>query len=147
MMEGHQMASTTPKPQNLVTTTAKPNSYDDHSFDEEFGNQGAGSARIDTIYRVPPPKGFIFKAETGKPLYTYPHNYQYISRINKGNIASQYTTTTLKTPSIYVDAPLSGPMEVRVYPDGTPVRDSLKQLPHDEDLRQYQLSKVKIPNL
>ncbi|XP_045465853.1 rhythmically expressed gene 5 protein [Harmonia axyridis] len=147
MMEGHQMASTTPKPQNLVTTTAKPNSYDDHSFDEEFGNQGAGSARIDTIYRVPPPKGFIFKAETGKPLYTYPHNYQYISRINKGNIANQYTTTTLKTPSIYVDAPLSGPMEVRVYPDGTPVRDSLKQLPHDEDLRQYQLSKVKIPNL
>lgn len=146
MMEGHEMASTTPKPQKSVTTTAKPNSYDDHSFDEEFGNRGEGSARIDTIYRVPPPKGFVFKVSTGKPIYTYPHNYQYITRINKGNIANQYTTTR-RTPSIYIDAPLSGPMEVRVHPDGSPVREPLDQLPHDEDLRQYQLSKVKIPNL
>ncbi|KAL3270986.1 hypothetical protein HHI36_021489 [Cryptolaemus montrouzieri] len=146
MMDGHAMASTTVKPQSSVTTTAKPNSYDDHSFDEEFGNQGAGSARIDSIYRVPPPKGFVFKIETGKPLYTYPHNLQYIPRTHKQVFAKQYTTTS-RTPSIYIDAPLTGPMEVKVYPDGTPVHDNQRQLPHDEDLRQYQLSKVKIPNL
>ncbi|KAK9874184.1 hypothetical protein WA026_002537 [Henosepilachna vigintioctopunctata] len=141
MMAGHAMASTTQKPQNIVTTTAKPNSYDDQSFDEEFGNQGEGSARIDTIYRVPPPKGFVFKIETGKPLYTYPHNFQYIPRVTKNSIVQQYVPTTSRTPGRFIDTPLTGPMEVKVYPDGTPVQGSRRELPQDEDLRQYHLSK------
>ncbi|CAH1998851.1 unnamed protein product [Acanthoscelides obtectus] len=53
--------------------------------------------------------------------------------------------TSERSPE-YPDLPLTGPMEVRVYPDGTPVREN-RPLPQDEDLRQYKMSKVKIPTL
>ncbi|KAG5868192.1 hypothetical protein JTB14_030265 [Gonioctena quinquepunctata] len=158
MMAGHAMANQVPKTRS--TTTAKPNSYDDGSFSDfnDFGSQGAASAKIDNVVRVLPPKGFL-----GQTYTTYPHNV--VSYVNTFNIPQkkgpytrfreQYTstTTTEKNPredpyETYMndEAPLTGPMVVKVYPDGTPVKDD-HPLPLDDDLRQYQMSKVKIPSL
>lgn len=110
-MKGHKYEGETPVPQ--TTTTAKPNSYDDESFgDLDFGSEGSASAKIDNVYRVPPPKGFVGKYE---PQFNSPQNY------------------------------LSGPVMYFVYPDGRPVEDKPK-VPIDEDLRQYQWSKIKLPN-
>lgn len=41
-----------------------------------------------------------------------------------------------------------GPLVVRVHPDGRPVREDEDQnvVPQDEDLRQYLLAKVKLPD-
>ncbi|CAH0548719.1 unnamed protein product [Brassicogethes aeneus] len=163
MMDGHKMMKTTPKPK--VTTTAKPNSYDDESFGDDFGDfgaQGSASAKIDNVYRVPPPKGFVYQAQSGTPVYTYPHNMvPYLSQFDKARrnqnnnqntaytrFQNQYSSTTTSTekPQVnYQELPLTGPMVVRVYPDGTPVREP-QRYPQDDDLRQYQLSKIKIPN-
>ncbi|KAJ8972645.1 hypothetical protein NQ317_008231 [Molorchus minor] len=74
----HPLAKTHPKHQS-TSTTPKPNSYDD---DESFGDdpfddfnyQSAASAKIDNVYRVPPPKDFVYQMETGDPEYVYPHN-------------------------------------------------------------------------
>ncbi|KAJ8968017.1 hypothetical protein NQ314_002521 [Rhamnusium bicolor] len=158
LMEGHSLAYTTPKPSGS-TTTPKPNSYDDDEFfgDEyygDFGSQTAASAKIDNVYRIPPPKGFIVQLESGSSQYaTYPHNVAAFLNafdgpvIDKGAYnrfqAQYYPTST--TEKVY-DAPLTGPVVVKVYPDGTPV-DEKMPVHHDEDLRQYKLAKVKIPNL
>lgn len=158
-MSGHEMVKTTPKPRQ--TTTAKPNSYDDESFgdDFDFGSQGSASAKIDNVYRVPPPKGFVYKAESGTPQYTYPHNVvSYLSQFDKSRtqkgaytrFQEQHSTTTTTTTTterapVYYQVPLTGPMVVRVYPDGTPVRET-EPLPQDDDLRQYQWSRIKLPS-
>lgn len=60
---------------------------------------------------------------------------------NIGRIAGQY-----KPRDDVRDVPLTGPMVVRVHLDGTPVQEGEgQQLPHDEDLRQYKMSKAKLP--
>ncbi|XP_044261391.1 rhythmically expressed gene 5 protein [Tribolium madens] len=121
MMEGHEMMKTTKS--RPPTTTTKPNSYDDDSF----GDYGAASAKIDNVYRVAPPKGFVYTIQTGTPQYTYTPSVGPYSKFQQTH-----------TPEKYV---------VKVYPDGRPVVEHTSQLPQDDDLRQYQLSKVKIPNL
>lgn len=139
MMEGHAMSGYS-KPKKS-TTTPIPNSYDDDQSFGDFGEQSAGSARIETVYRVPPPKGFVFKLETGKPLYAYP---QYIQNVEKTTYGDKLGFKA-NQPSQYIEAPLTGPMVVKVYPDGRPVRENDRKIPQDDDLRQYQLSKTKIP--
>lgn len=154
MMEGHEMMKTTPKPTS--STTAKPNSYEDESFgdDFDFGTQSAASAKIDNVYRVPPPTNFIIEMKSGTPLYTYPHNVvPYLSTVNKINNNDKLFNNYNKLQQIYNNkpaseyqvAPLTGPMVVKVYPDGSPVGEP-EEIPQDEDLRQYQLSKVALPN-
>lgn len=161
MMAGHPLAKSLLKPRS--TTTAKPNSYEDEPFgDFELGSHGSASAKIDNIVIVPAPKEIVeqYKAQT---QYTYPQNIvSYLNAIGtqkKGpyrRFQEQYPTSTTarittEVPvdpmdeGMYQDAPLTGPMVVRVYPDGTPVKDSMP-LPQDDDLRQYQMSQVKIPN-
>lgn len=134
-MEGHEMMKTynSPRP----TTTAKPNSYDDESFADY---DGAASAKIDNVYRVPPPKGFVYNIQSGIPQYTYPSNNQLANRGKTGAYTRfQHLYTTPKYES------LNGPIVVKVYPDGRPVIESTSHLPLDEDLRQYQMSKAKLP--
>ncbi|CAH1118532.1 unnamed protein product [Phaedon cochleariae] len=162
MMAGHPMADAIPKPRS--TTTPKPNSYDDEIYSDfdDLGSQSAASAKIDHVFRVPPPKEFLEQYQ--RPKYTYPHNVvtylqAFDAPVKKGPYARfqeqhgmSVSTTTEKIlvdpmdEGMYEEAPLTGPMVVRVYPDGRPVKDDAP-LPQDEDLRQYQMSKLKIPNL
>jgi hypothetical protein len=135
MMEGHEMM----KSANPRLTTHKPNSYEDDSF----GDFGAASAKIDNVYRVPPPKGFVYTIQSGTPQYTYPQNVQKTGAYTR---FQQLYTSTTPPPREYAGG-LSGPAVVKVYPDGRPVREEASRAPQDDDLRQYQLSKVKIPNL
>ena len=144
MMEGHEMMKTGQKPRS--TTTAKPNSFEDDSFSEEnFRLQSAASAKIDNVYRVPPPKGFVYTAaaptirySTGVPQYKYPDSTRFTQNQQQ---QQQYANRRN-----YQEVPLTGPMVVKVYPDGTPVRDHQPTLPHDEDLHHYKMSKAKIPD-
>lgn len=157
-MSGHPIVSTASPPSLATTAKPKPNSYDDQSFgDIDFGSQAAASAKIDNVYRVAAPQNILDEYPT-RPQYTYPHNVaSYLDTFNNFGKGGAYTkmqvqfpTTTpgetLKVDDSYEgEAPLTGPMVVKVYPDGTPVKDTLP-LPHDEDLRQYKLSKVKLPS-
>lgn len=157
-MEGHDMMKTTPTRHPITTTTPKPNSYEDTSFDVL---EDAASARIDNVYRVLPPKNF-YRLHSGTPQYvTYPHNFQYIPNVDKVQKSGAYMkfqqqypaySTTTPPPNRYnfenyPAVPLTGPMVVRVYPDGRPVSETKPQMPQDEDLRQYQMSKIRIPNI
>ncbi|KAF5292660.1 hypothetical protein FQR65_LT11212 [Abscondita terminalis] len=103
-----------------TTTTAKPNSYeDDLSIGvDDLGSQGLASAKIENVlYRLPPPKEFVYVP-----------------------VKSQYFIKT-GTPE-YVRAPLSGPVVVRVHPDGTPID---ARFPQDDDLKHYEMSRAKLP--
>ncbi|XP_019876552.2 rhythmically expressed gene 5 protein-like [Aethina tumida] len=119
LMSGHELEKATPEPQ--ATTTAKPNSYDDE-LDLEFGSEGSASAKIDNVYRVPPPKGFVF----GHP--------QNIVNEEKHFVPVDY------------EEPMGGPLVIRLYPDGSPVPE-IRRTPQDDDFRQYQLTKFKLPNV
>lgn len=122
-MEGHKFAEYTPEPQ--PTTTAKPNSYEDDTNDLEFGSEGSASAKIDNVYKVLPPEDFVYKGVI--------NNAQSVANLDD----------TLK--GFKPQVPF-GPLVVKVYPDGSPVPE-IKRTPQDDDLRQYQLSKIKLPNL
>ncbi|KAK4877812.1 hypothetical protein RN001_010318 [Aquatica leii] len=124
-----------------TTTTAKPNSYEDDLSigNDDLGSQGLESAKIQTVYRLPPPKGFIYvpvktsyvvKSDT--PEYRQPFD----------NILS---TPLNDLESYNYDTPLTGPMVVRVHPDGTPVDNGPYRIPQDEDLQQYKMSQMKLP--
>lgn len=153
MMEGHAMMKTVPKTRS--TTTPKPNSYNDNlSFgSDDLGNQGSASAKIDNVYRVPPPKGFVyisptsndkqFSMNSGTPEYRRPLN-----QLPFENILPS-TAVPVKKYFDYVgqEVPLTGPMVVKVYPDGRPVQDGQVNLPQDEDLRQYKMSQIRLPSL
>lgn len=80
-MEGHKMAQSTKKPKS--TTTAKPNSYEDMSF-PDFGSSGEASAKIETVFKVPPPKGFVYPSQynilSGIPQYKDPKTGQYTNQ-------------------------------------------------------------------
>lgn len=147
MMAGHAMMKTTKKPRS--TTTAKPNSYDDQSFGEDFGYAGEASAKIETSYRVAPPKGFIYQTPspqrnilTDTPQYKYPFN------TNKKTLLLPQTGSfeIISVRKVYNNSPLDGPMVVKVHPDGTPVKEDKIHV-EDEDLKQYKLSQVRIPAL
>ncbi|XP_072382620.1 rhythmically expressed gene 5 protein [Diabrotica undecimpunctata] len=161
MMAGHPLANAIPRPRS--TTTAKPNSYEDEPFsDFDFGSQGSASAKIDNVVVVAAPKDILNQYRV-QPSGYHPQNIvSYLNSIGsdkKGpyrRFQEQYQTSTTSTTTeralvdpmdegMYDDAPLTGPMVVRVYPDGTPVKENLP-LPQDDDLRQYQMSQVKIPN-
>lgn len=128
MMQGHETVS---KTRTSATTVAPPRS--------EAGEEAAASARIDSVVRVPPPKGFTAnvveqeaeRIESGTPLYRKPSKY-------------------FRAPLPVARRPpqgAEGPLVVRVHPDGTPVRDDEQNVvPQDEDLRQYLLAKVKLPD-
>ncbi|WP_407810252.1 hypothetical protein, partial [Staphylococcus aureus] len=64
------------------------NSYEDDSF----GDFGAASAKIDNVYRVPPPKGFVYTIQSGTPQYTYPQNVQKTGAYTR--FQQLYTSTT-----------------------------------------------------
>lgn len=152
------MAGTTAPPTRATTMKIKPNSYDDQSLgDIGFGSQAAASSKFDNIYRVPAPQNILDEYHT-RPQYTYPHNVaSYVNTFNNFGKGGAYTkmqieyTTTTPREKLMVDdsyegeAPLTGPMVVKVYPDGRPVKAGIP-LPQDEDLRQYKLSKLKLPN-
>lgn len=160
-MAGHPLANSTPKPARS-TTTPKPNSYEDEPYsDFEFGSHGSASARIDNVVVVPAPKDILNLYNVQATRYPQ----QVGSALNLIGVQKKgpYTrfqeyypqttsTTTERAPvdpmdeGMYQDAPLTGPMVVRVYLDGTPVEDSMP-LPQDEDLKQYKMSQIKIPNL
>lgn len=143
MMEGHAMMKTTPK--TRLTTTPKPNSYDDDMSVGADDLGSAASAKIDNVYRVPPPKEFVY-------ITPAPANAGYQYNLNSGT--PEYKQPQgVKPQNIYVpvvsygqqNVPLTGPMVVRVYPDGTPVQDGPVSIPQDEDLRQYKLSQIRLP--
>jgi len=149
MMEGHQMMAKN-KPARRITTTArpKPNSYDDQSFTQEY--QGQASAKIDNVYRVPPPRNFFYT----HPQYTVPIGpSQYTLSSGPSQYHRRWDTQrpiqinrdSYDSPNSYSTTYLTGPMVVRVYPDGTPVQEQ-QALPQDEDLKQYKMSKVKLPS-
>lgn len=148
MMAGHAMMKTTKKPRSS-TTTAKPNSYDDQSFGEDFSYAGEASAKIETSYRVPPPKGFVYHTPvprrnilTDTPQYKYPLN------ANKKTLSLPQAGSfeIISVRKVYSNSPLDGPMVVKVHPDGTPVKEAKIHV-EDEDLKQYKLSQVRIPAL
>lgn len=163
-MQGHRFQKTTPKPPKK-SATSKPNSYEDESFsdDEEYGTQSAASAKYDNVYIVAPPKDFVLKISPTKSDYVDVPEISGSSIINilktpdgKGifnRFQNQYRPIAVTTEKIasstekhdFVDVPLTGRMVVKLYPDGTPVREST-QTPQDDDLRQYQLQHVRIPN-
>lgn len=151
-MEGHAMQR--PIKKRRPSTTAKPNSYEDQSFGD-FGSQSEASAKIETYVKVLPPKGFIYKPQfnvlTGVPQYKNPENEQYVqSTSDKVKYNNPYGDTDLyeniPIREEYSQPPLTGPMVVKVFPDGTPVKEEIQEMPYDEDLRQYKLSKVKLPS-
>lgn len=158
MTEGHEMMKTSPPKQQRSTTTSKPNNIDDESFsDNTFGSLGEASAKIDNVYRVPPPKDFVYpnsiqerpleSYQTGNALYVYPKNS--ISNEKRTTTFVRMPSTTLTPPPLPIRRQQEyqeGPLIVRVYPDGRPVKDPEQNLvPQDEDLRQYMLAKVKLP--
>ncbi|CAG9772751.1 unnamed protein product [Ceutorhynchus assimilis] len=159
LMQGHRFQKTTPKPQKK--STAKPNSYEDESFSDydEYGSQSAASARIDNVYVLPPPKDFVVKYVEEFPLNSkasiidiiktpdgngvfnrFQNQYRPIS-VTTEKVASSTRKPLLNRENEF----LTGRMVVKVYPDGTPVREAT-QMPQDDDLSQYQLQHVKIPN-
>lgn len=141
--------TTTPKPQDLLD--------DEQISDNSFGSQGEASAKIENVYRLPPPKGFVYansveeSYQSGQPQYRYPQNAIPVDQYQKGStFYVKYPATTLTPPPPPTTTRRSyqeGPVVVRVYPDGTPVRDSQNSVPQDEDLRQFLLSKVKLPEV
>lgn len=133
LMEGHELSDRTPEPK--PSTTAKPNSYDDQSFDElEFG----ASAKIDDVQKVSPPAGFIYRPGPANQ-FEKQHNALSISYYDTTKDAEDLDAIN------YPQIPLIGPMVVRVHPDGTPVEE-VQRIPQDDDLRQYQLTKIKLPD-
>lgn len=171
LMQGHRFQKTTSKPKTR-STTGKPNSYEDESFSDydEFGAQSAASARSDNIYILPPPKDFVLKVDSekstasdqvsknagssiknilkkpdGKGVFTRFQNQYRPVAISTEKIAPSTEKPFIDDGSDFISIPLTGPVVVRVYPDGTPVREST-QAPQDDDLRQYQLQHVKIPD-
>nr|CAI5833110.1 unnamed protein product [Callosobruchus analis] len=152
MMSKHPLSKTTTRPKSS-TSTAKPNSYEDESFgDVDFSIQTAASAKIDNVYRVPPPKGFVPRVDPSVEdvHVTYPQVMDVLTEkkgvFTRFQAGEEPVSSTSEKSLEYPELPLTGPMEVRVYPDGTPVREN-RPLPQDEDLRQYKMSKVKIPSL
>lgn len=158
IMSGHPMISTSAPPSTSTTVKTKPNSYDDQSFgDLEFGAQVAASAKLDNVYIVPAPKNILDKYRTRPQISYYTNVDSYPTSYNNFGKGGAYTklqslySTTTSNDELTVDdsyegeAPLTGPMVVKVYPDGTPVRENVP-LPQDEDLKQYKMSKVKLPN-
>lgn len=156
LLKGHTLAKTHPKPQS-TSTTAKPNSYDDdESFGDDtyddFGSESAASAKIDNVYRVPPPKGFVVEFESGDSEYIYPKNVGAFLNSFDGPVMDReayekFTEPVTTTSSSDVESvPLTGPLVVRVYPNGTPVDEELPSV-YDEDLRQHKMAHVPLPNL
>lgn len=169
MMEGHEMMDKVKQRRpssattNYRTTTAKPNSYEDDQFawktPANNDYTGAASAKIETVvYRLPPPKGFVIT--NGPSQYVSPkggyvpqqtNNYQgqavKVNQAQQFNYQQkqQFTTQDHEDDMAAGDgAPLTGPMVVKVHLDGTPVQEKAS-LPQDEDLKQYKMSKAKIP--
>lgn len=149
-MSGHPMISSLAPPSPSTTVTTKPNSYDDQSIsDLDFGSEVAASAKIDNFYRIPAPQNILnnyrSKSDSSYQMLTHA-NHMGKSAYTK--IVERYLTTSEVPADLdYYDTevPLTGPMVVRVYPDGTPVKENVP-LPQDEDLRLYKLSKVKLPS-
>lgn len=169
-MEGHDLIKTTPKQETTpapASSTLKNsiNEADSDVFDEAFGDdsygsQGAASAKIDNVYRLPPPKDFVYvnsvreqpqeSYQTGNAIYVYPQNLIRDDTKQKSTVKNvQEPSSTLTPPPLPIRRQQEyqeGPVAVRVYPDGTPVRDTQENVvPQDEDLRQYLLSKVRLP--
>lgn len=145
MMNGHEMMRTTKKPKT-ITTTAKPNSYDDQSFDEEFNYEA--SAKVESVSKFLP-NHFVNngnkieknppierKIITGIPEYRLPN-------VNNNEKELPFEIISFRRP-VYKNAPLDGPMVVKVYPDGTPVDDQTTFI-EDEDLKHYKLLKQRLP--
>lgn len=154
-MNGHEMMKTTKKPKTSTTTSKpKPNSYDDPSFDQEFGLSGEASAKVESVSKFLPNtfvnqndnnnnnkkikevKKPIRKISTGTPEYRYPTSVK---------DALPYEIINFQRP-VYKNAPLDGPLVIKVYPDGTPVDDDSSKISiEDEDLKLYKLLKQRLP--
>lgn len=161
MMQGHS-STKTPSRSTPSPSVSKSQSYYDESLDGYFGQEeGAESAKVDSVYRVQPPRNFIYASSeytisSGVPLYRQPseqyelQNDNYQITYQSSNKLQESTTDgipIIESFGNYHRVPLTGPMVVRVHPDGTPVDGDDTPLPQDEDLRQYKLSKSKLPNL
>ncbi|XP_066144592.1 rhythmically expressed gene 5 protein [Euwallacea fornicatus] len=170
LMEGHRFQNTTPKPEKKAMKS-KPNSYEDDSFSdyEDYGVQNSGVARLDNVYVLPPPKDFVINVADKEPQYVeevtegsgsvdilktpdgkgvfnrFQNQFRPID-VTTEKVASSTKKPLLNGEAHYIHNPLEGPLVIRVYPDGTPVKESTKT-PQDYDLRQYKLQHVKIPKL
>ncbi|XP_019877859.2 rhythmically expressed gene 5 protein-like [Aethina tumida] len=102
-------------PEPKATTTPKPNSYEDE-LDLTFGSEGSASAEIDDVYRVKAPKDFVY----------------HVDDVEKEVVA------------LDLEGAVGGPMVIMLHPDGSPVQ-GVRKTPQDDDFRQYQLSKFKLP--
>ncbi|KAB0791688.1 hypothetical protein PPYR_03488 [Photinus pyralis] len=148
IMEGHR--ANKPKVQ---TTTAAPNFENnlDLSFGDELGSQGLASAKIDNVVRVPPPADF--KYETPKSQYvikTGTPEYKIRQPAKNALPFEDILHSTALNDDIdnfSPNTPLSGPMVVRVRLDGTPVDDTYRKAPQDEDLKHHKLSQILLPSL
>lgn len=145
MMEGHEMSRTTKKPKPY-TTTAKPNSYDDQSFGEDFGYNGQASAKIESVYKYVPSNSFRsaekpqHQIKSGIPEYKYPIKKQQQAQQKIGQ-NQPYEIISFRRE--YKKAPLDGPMVVKVHLDGTPVEETI--IVEDEDLKHYKLLQQGLP--
>lgn len=171
-MDGHHMVKSTKRPR--PTTTAKPNSYEDQSFGD-FGSASAKIdykvvapekqfAFGPEASVVAPPKGFSFQPQyniiSSVPQYRYP-NAQYApapsqiqpefsDNVDKNiDVTDEYdqqdSYQNIPIREEYESEHLTGPMVIRVHPDGTPAKHNHVTLPHDEDLVHHQRSKQKLP--
>lgn len=149
-MEGHEMMQSNKKLK--TTSTFKPDDSEELYYGENESSDA--SARIENTNRVPPPKDFSasYMIEVNKPKFSFPDKSPYTggSYTSSNNILELSTTEgipIIDTYGEYHRIPLTGPMVVKVYVDGTPVKDENQNLPEDEDLKQYKLTKTVFQNL
>nr|XP_022899725.1 rhythmically expressed gene 5 protein [Onthophagus taurus] len=155
VMEGHKN-SINKSTRNEEISTIKPNSFDDYL-------ELDASAKIETVSKVLPPKGFNYNQQpmilvgSGSPEYKLELNRfknqekDTFSFGPSSNKIQEATTENVKIFDSYGDyqrIPLQGPWVVKVHPDGTPVKGSSSEtVPEDDDLRLYQMTKVAIQSL
>lgn len=143
-MKGHRFEKTTPKPQKK-STKSKPNSYED----ESFSDYDDYSPRLDNVYVLPPPKGFVVKVDSSEDkdvpessgsedILKTPDGEGVFDRFQ-----NQYRPVEVSTEKVAVSSARRSTVIVRLYPDGSPA----VRLPQDDDLRQYQLQRVRVPRL
>ncbi|KAL1502852.1 hypothetical protein ABEB36_007933 [Hypothenemus hampei] len=142
LMTGNRFQKTTPKITRKSTTTSRPNSFEDESFTDYEDAQS-------NIYILPTPKGFVpqvEKATDGEGVF---HRFQ--NQYRPIEVTTLKPTTSTRKPLLnrevqFIHNPLDGPVVVRVFPDGSPVRErNTQRSEDDDDLRRYRFLK-RIPS-
>lgn len=81
-------------------------------------------------------------------VYTEPQNHLPVEAPTNVNYQIALPTSSASGTKTYQNNFLSGPMVVRVRPDGTPVdEDKKKPLPHDDDRIEMTIGKDRLPTM